>query len=145
MVKLSVLQAGCPNNVCSSLIIVPPEIPKYISKVRSTIRLLFNSYLDRFLQNSRIKTVLCWFFCYSFPSSVWLSPSEALDYRLSGEARHPAQLLDALAGYAYLIDKCGIAPNRIVMFGDCAGSKSQPVLVMPAHDSTSPSFFLQHI
>ena len=47
----------------------------------------------------------------------------AVDYRLSGEACHPAQLLDALAGYAYLVNGCNILPERIVVIADCAGSK----------------------
>ena len=46
----------------------------------------------------------------------------AVDYRLSGEACHPAQLLDALAGYAYLVEGCNIPPKRIVIIADCAGS-----------------------
>ena len=47
----------------------------------------------------------------------------AVDYRLSGEACHPAQLLDALAGYVYLVKGCNISPERIVVIADCAGSR----------------------
>ena len=46
-----------------------------------------------------------------------------MDYRLNGEARHPAQLLDALAGYVYLVKGCNISPERIVITADCTGSR----------------------
>ena len=46
-----------------------------------------------------------------------------MDYRLSGEASHPAQLLDASSGYAYLVKGCNISPERIVIIADCAGSR----------------------
>ena len=49
-----------------------------------------------------------------------------MDYRLSGEGCHPAQLLDALAGYAYLVKGCNISPERIVIIADCAGSRWNP-------------------
>ena len=46
-----------------------------------------------------------------------------MDYRLSGEACHPAQLLDALAGYVHLVKGCNVPPERIVIIADCAGSR----------------------
>lgn len=47
----------------------------------------------------------------------------AVDYRLSGEARHPAQLLDALAGYRHLVQGCRVSPERIIIIADCAGGR----------------------
>jgi hypothetical protein len=37
------------------------------------------------------------------------NPFSAVDYRLTSESGHPAQLLDALAAYAYLVGNLGIA------------------------------------
>ncbi|KAJ7579746.1 Alpha/Beta hydrolase protein [Mycena floridula] len=45
----------------------------------------------------------------------------SVDYRLSGEACHPAQLLDALAAYSHLVNTVRIEPSKIVLFGACAG------------------------
>ncbi|KAJ7466940.1 Alpha/Beta hydrolase protein [Mycena latifolia] len=66
----------------------------------------------------------------------------SLDYRLSGEASHPAQLLDALAAYAHLVNTLHIQPTKIVVFGACAGGHlallllrylyEEKVLPMPA-------------
>lgn len=51
----------------------------------------------------------------------WLNlPIFALDYRLTPEHAHPAQLVDALAAYRYLLDK-GVDPERLVVAGDSAG------------------------
>jgi dienelactone hydrolase len=52
-----------------------------------------------------------------------MNGTPAVDYRLSGEACHPAQLLDALAGYRYLVQGCKVSPERIVIMADCAGSR----------------------
>ncbi|VDC06346.1 unnamed protein product [Peniophora sp. CBMAI 1063] len=52
----------------------------------------------------------------------------ALEYRLSRAApdppahAFPAALLDALAGYLYLINVVGCAPSQIVLVGDSAGA-----------------------
>ncbi|KAJ6546645.1 Alpha/Beta hydrolase protein [Mycena vulgaris] len=66
----------------------------------------------------------------------------SLDYRLSGEACHPAQLLDALAAYSHLVNTVRIHPTKIVVFGACAGGHlillllrylyEEKVLPMPA-------------
>ena len=51
----------------------------------------------------------------------------SVEYRLSSSApfpeRHPfpAALLDALAGYAYIVNVAGFAPENIVVGGDSAG------------------------
>ena len=37
------------------------------------------------------------------------------------DAPHPAQLIDALSGYCYLIDVLGIPSSRIVIIGACSG------------------------
>ncbi|KAJ7210018.1 Alpha/Beta hydrolase protein, partial [Mycena pura] len=65
-----------------------------------------------------------------------------LDYRLSGETCHPAQLLDALAAYSHLVETVRIHPAKIVVFGACAGGHlvllllrylyEEKVLPMPA-------------
>ncbi|KAI4525513.1 alpha/beta-hydrolase [Schizophyllum commune Loenen D] len=59
----------------------------------------------------------------------------SVEYRLSSTApypeRHPfpAALLDALAGYAYLVDVVGFAPEDIVVEGDSAGGNLAYALV----------------
>ncbi|KAK7021972.1 hypothetical protein VNI00_017121 [Paramarasmius palmivorus] len=45
----------------------------------------------------------------------------SLEYRLCGDSPHPAQLLDALAAYAHLVETLNIDPKRIVLLGACAG------------------------
>lgn len=52
--------------------------------------------------------------------------SFSLDYRLCVPGRpeigsYPAALLDALAGYRYLVGECGFEPENIVVAGDSAG------------------------
>lgn len=52
--------------------------------------------------------------------------SFSLDYRLCVPGRpevgsYPAALLDALAGYRYLVGECGFEPEDIVVAGDSAG------------------------
>lgn len=44
----------------------------------------------------------------------------AVDYRLTPEHPHPAQLQDALAAYRFLLDR-GHEPSRLVVLGDSAG------------------------
>ncbi|KAI0293361.1 Alpha/Beta hydrolase protein [Multifurca ochricompacta] len=59
----------------------------------------------------------------------------AIEYRLSkhlpDEPRHPfpAALLDALAGYVYLTDTVGFAPENIIIEGDSAGGNLALALV----------------
>lgn len=45
----------------------------------------------------------------------------SLDYRVSSEACHPAQLQDALAAYSHLVNTIGVSPSRIFLFGACSG------------------------
>ncbi|KAN0065628.1 hypothetical protein ACQY0O_000757 [Thecaphora frezii] len=50
----------------------------------------------------------------------------SLDYRLCVPGKpqagsYPAALLDALAGYRYLIDTCGFHPDDVIVAGDSAG------------------------
>ncbi|KAL0950276.1 hypothetical protein HGRIS_010256 [Hohenbuehelia grisea] len=53
----------------------------------------------------------------------------AVDYRLSSEDCHPAQLLDALSGYSCLVNTLGMDPARIVLLGACAGGHLVPLLM----------------
>ncbi|KAH8108407.1 alpha/beta-hydrolase [Phellopilus nigrolimitatus] len=48
----------------------------------------------------------------------------AIEYRLVGPGAHPfpAQLLDALAGYSYLVSTVGFSPENIIIVGDSAGA-----------------------
>ena len=60
------------------------------------------------------------------PSAGRLQRSFSLDYRLCVPGKpkagsYPAALLDALAGYLYLVRVCGFDPDRIVIAGDSAG------------------------
>jgi len=100
------------------------EIPRSIHRVS------VNHYDDKILiqgrlfQNSKITSVLCT--ATSLLDSLLEQINQknshiAVDYRLSGESCHPAQLLDALAGYSHLVQTLGIDPARIVLFGACAG------------------------
>lgn len=45
----------------------------------------------------------------------------AMDYRKAPEHVFPAAVEDAMAGYQYLIDHCGIHPTRIIFAGESAG------------------------
>jgi acetyl esterase/lipase len=58
----------------------------------------------------------------------------SVDYRLSHEACHPGQLLDALAGYAHLIHDAKVDPSRIVIMGACAGGHLALMLARYLHD-----------
>ncbi|THH05033.1 hypothetical protein EW145_g5095 [Phellinidium pouzarii] len=53
-----------------------------------------------------------------------LRRSFAVEYRLTalGENPFPAQLLDALAGYSYLVNTVGFRPENIILVGDSAGA-----------------------
>ncbi|KAF4581792.1 hypothetical protein EYR40_002810 [Pleurotus pulmonarius] len=46
----------------------------------------------------------------------------SIEYRLSGAAPFPAALLDALAGYHYLVNDVGFSPSAIIFEGDSAGA-----------------------
>ncbi|KAK0459339.1 Alpha/Beta hydrolase protein [Desarmillaria tabescens] len=66
----------------------------------------------------------------------------AVDYRLVHGSCHPAQLLDAISAYSYLVNVCNIDPSKIIVFGACAGGHlvillarytyEEKVLPMPA-------------
>lgn len=47
----------------------------------------------------------------------------SLEYRLARDGTHtfPAQLLDVVAAYAHLVQRCGFAPRDVVLVGDSAG------------------------
>ncbi|KZT28688.1 alpha/beta-hydrolase [Neolentinus lepideus HHB14362 ss-1] len=68
-------------------------------------------------------------------SSGLLTRSFALDYRLSRAppfgtvSPFPAALLDALAGYRYLVESVGFAPENIIVGGDSAGGHLAVILV----------------
>lgn len=47
-------------------------------------------------------------------------PLFSLDYRLTPEHPHPAQIEDAVAAYRFLLAR-GVPPNRLVLCGDSAG------------------------
>ena len=67
-----------------------------------------------------------------------------VDYRKAPEHVFPAAVEDAMAGYQYLIEHCGIDPSRIIFAGDSAGGglvlslllalkrKQTPALPLPA-------------
>ncbi|KAF8079281.1 Alpha/Beta hydrolase protein [Lyophyllum atratum] len=62
-----------------------------------------NDIARRVYQNTKVKHIL------------------SLDYRVSSEACHPAQLQDALAAYSYLVNAVGVNPSKIVLLGACSG------------------------
>ncbi|KAK4047044.1 hypothetical protein OIO90_006327 [Microbotryomycetes sp. JL221] len=64
-------------------------------------------------------------------------PTRALsvDYRLSSSATLAGILADALAGYLYLVDKCGFTPEQIVIVGDSAGAHLTTTLVRYLRDT----------
>ncbi|TFK38485.1 Alpha/Beta hydrolase protein [Crucibulum laeve] len=61
----------------------------------------------------------------------------SLDYRLTHEACHPGQLLDALAAYSHLINVANIEPSRIIVVGACAGGHLALMLLRYLHDEKS--------
>jgi len=64
------------------------------------------------------------------PNEMRFRRALALEYRLSvdvpyvdaGQNPFPCALLDALAGYRYLIEDVGILPSNIIILGDSAGA-----------------------
>lgn len=60
----------------------------------------------------------------------------ALDYRLSPEHRFPAQLVDALNAYEWLLST-GTSPSRLVVVGDSAGGNLALALLLYLRDSQS--------
>ncbi|MFC0679793.1 alpha/beta hydrolase [Lysobacter korlensis] len=64
-------------------------------------------------------------------------PVFALDYRLTPEHPHPAQLEDALAAYRRLLAE-GVAPERIVVAGDSAGGHLALMLIVALRDAELP-------
>ena len=61
----------------------------------------------------------------------------ALDYRLSPEHHHPAQLEDALAAYRALIAS-GVSPSRLAVAGDSAGGHLTLSLMIALRDAGDP-------
>jgi len=67
-----------------------------------------------------------------------------VDYRLSSAKPFkqtnpfPAALIDALAGYAYLVKNVGFNPNNIVVEGDSAGGQLAVTLVKYLKDAVLP-------
>lgn len=58
------------------------------------------------------------------------SETFALDYRLTPENPHPAQIEDALAAYRLLLER-GVDPHRIIVAGDSAGGHLA-LMLLPA-------------
>ncbi|KAK2460207.1 hypothetical protein APHAL10511_007798 [Amanita phalloides] len=58
----------------------------------------------------------------------------SVDYRLIHEGSHPAQLIDALSAYAYLVNVAKVDPSRIVIMGACAGGHLALMLARYLHD-----------
>ena len=58
----------------------------------------------------------------------------ALEYRVASSAPYkaagpfPAALLDAVAGYRYLVESCGFEPENIIVSGDSSGGQLAIVL-----------------
>jgi acetyl esterase/lipase len=61
----------------------------------------------------------------------------ALDYRLTPEHPHPAQLEDALAAYAWLLDS-GVQPGRLALGGDSAGGHLVLTTLVALRDAGRP-------
>ncbi|TNY17186.1 Alpha/Beta hydrolase protein [Rhodotorula diobovata] len=66
----------------------------------------------------------------------------ALDYRLPPEYSYPSQLIEALAGYHYLVNDVGVSESKIVVTGDSAGGNLAEALLLhlarPADEVTVP-------
>ena len=58
----------------------------------------------------------------------------SLDYRLTPEHSHPAQLDDAMSAYHYLM-KEGVDPSRLVIMGDSAGGHLTLMLLLAIRDA----------
>jgi acetyl esterase/lipase len=61
----------------------------------------------------------------------------AVDYRLTPEHPHPAQLDDGLAAYRWLLER-GIDPTRLVICGDSAGGHLTLMLLTAIRDAGLP-------
>jgi acetyl esterase/lipase len=61
----------------------------------------------------------------------------ALDYRLTPEHSHPAQLEDAIAAYRWLLDD-GVAPHNLVLAGDSAGGHLTLTTLLALRDAGLP-------
>jgi monoterpene epsilon-lactone hydrolase len=61
----------------------------------------------------------------------------ALDYRLIPEHPYPAQLLDALGAYRWLL-QTGVEPGRLVVMGDSAGGNLTLALLLELRDAGLP-------
>ncbi|KAH7884184.1 Alpha/Beta hydrolase protein [Phlebopus sp. FC_14] len=74
-----------------------------------------------------------------------LTRTFAVEYRLSSARPYedanpfPAALVDALAGYRYLVEDVGFSPRDIVVLGDSAGGNLALALVRYLRDSQPPS------
>ena len=65
-----------------------------------------------------------------------------IDYRLSGEARHPAQLADAQAAIRYLrhhADALGIDPSRLGVSGESAGGHLAALVALTGDNPVAPT------
>lgn len=58
-----------------------------------------------------------------------------MDYRLATAHPFPAQLFDALAAYAYLVESCSVDPSNITVSGDSAGANLALALVRYLRDT----------
>lgn len=61
----------------------------------------------------------------------------ALDYRLTPEYRFPAQRMDAVAAYSWLV-KSGVSPENLVVLGDSAGGNLTFSLLLFLRDEKIP-------
>ncbi|MCF6221817.1 MAG: alpha/beta hydrolase [Robiginitomaculum sp.] len=60
-----------------------------------------------------------------------------LDYRLTPENPHPAQIEDALEAYNFLLKK-GVGPNKLIVIGDSAGGHLALMLLIALRDLELP-------
>lgn len=58
----------------------------------------------------------------------------AVDYRLAWYAPYPAQIIDAIAAWAHLVENLDIPPSNIVVSGDSAGANLAIALVRHLRD-----------
>ncbi|GAA5933093.1 hypothetical protein JCM3775_005311 [Rhodotorula graminis] len=54
----------------------------------------------------------------------------ALDYELPPEYCYPSQLVEALAGYHYLVNNVGISESKVIVAGDSAGGNLAEALLL---------------
>ncbi|GAA5850008.1 hypothetical protein JCM9279_004881 [Rhodotorula babjevae] len=66
----------------------------------------------------------------------------ALDYKLPPEYSYPSQLIEALAGYHYLVNNVGIPESKVIVAGDSAGGNLAEALLLhlarPADEVSVP-------